>query len=116
MFGCYRKGDANDPETYVAALAAVLASYPEDVIKNVTHPVTGLPSRVDFLPTVAEVFRACEAGMEPRRREAARRALAARRRADSDAVRPNTPEQDARILEGLRQLSAMLAASGSRRA
>lgn len=67
LFGCYRKGDANDPETYVAAITAVLSRYPEDIITDVTHPVKGLPIRCDFLPTVAEVYRACEAIMQPRR-------------------------------------------------
>ncbi|QPF81654.1 hypothetical protein IC762_17665 [Bradyrhizobium genosp. L] len=67
MFGCYRKGDANDPETYTAAITAVLARYPEDVIQAVTHPATGLVSRLKFLPAVAEVREACEDLMQPRR-------------------------------------------------
>ncbi len=67
MFGCYRKGDANDPDTYVAAITATLARYPEDVIRDVTHPATGLPIQKDFLPTVREVYLACEAIVQPRR-------------------------------------------------
>jgi hypothetical protein len=42
LLGCYRTGDANDPETYVAAITAILARYPEEVITSVTHPATGL--------------------------------------------------------------------------
>jgi hypothetical protein len=72
MFGCYRKGDANDPDTYVAAITATLARYPEDVIRDVTHPATGLPTQISFLPTVKEVFDACEAIVQPRREAAAR--------------------------------------------
>jgi hypothetical protein len=72
MFGCYRKGDANDPETYVAAITATLARYPEDVIRDVTHPASGLPIKQDFLPTVRETFLACEAIMQPRREAKAR--------------------------------------------
>ena len=63
LLGCYRTGDANDPETYVAAIAAVLAGYPEHVITEVTHPVTGLPTRLTWLPTVKEVFDACQAAV-----------------------------------------------------
>ena len=74
MLGCYRKGDANDPDTYVAAITATLARYPEDVIRDVTHPATGLPIQKDFLPTVREVHLACEAIMQPRREAAAREA------------------------------------------
>lgn len=72
MFGCYRKGDANDPDTYVAAITATLSRYPEDVIRTVTHPATGLPIQNDFLPTVREVYLACEAIERPRREEKAR--------------------------------------------
>jgi hypothetical protein len=61
MFGCYRKGDANDPDTYTAAIAAVLAEYPAEVIKAVTDPRTGLPRKVSWLPTVKEVSDACDA-------------------------------------------------------
>lgn len=60
MFGCYRKGDANDPDTYTAAVAAILAEYPVEVIKAVTDPRTGLPRKVSWLPTVKEVSDACE--------------------------------------------------------
>jgi hypothetical protein len=56
----------------VAAITATLARYPEDVIRAVTHPASGLPIQKDFLPTVAEVYRACEAEMQPRREAAAR--------------------------------------------
>lgn len=39
---------------------AVLARYPEQVITDVTHPATGLPKKKSWLPTVKEVFDACE--------------------------------------------------------
>jgi hypothetical protein len=92
MFGCYRKGDANDPETYVAAITATLARYPEDVIRDVTHPASGLPIKQDFLPTVRETYLACEAIMQPRREAAARqhrveRQLAARQEFESSKPR-----------------------------
>src|ERR1700733_10534882 len=56
LLGCYRTGDANDPDTYVAAIAATLARYSAQIITDVTHPVTGLPSKKGWLPTVKEVF------------------------------------------------------------
>jgi hypothetical protein len=84
MFGCYRKGDAHDPDTYVAAVAAVLAEYPDDTIWTVTDPRAGLPSKVGWLPTVKEVRDACEAHYGPTRRAAeleaqARKQLAERK-------------------------------------
>ena len=61
MFGCYRKGDANDPETYVAAVTVVLAEYSEETIRRVTDPRTGLPRTNKFMPNPAEVAEACDA-------------------------------------------------------
>jgi hypothetical protein len=60
MFGCYRKGEANDPETYTMAIAATLAEYPSEVMQHVTDPRTGLPAKCKWLPSVAEVREACE--------------------------------------------------------
>jgi hypothetical protein len=65
LFGCYRTGDANDPQTYVAAITAILARYPEEVITAVTHPATGLPSKKGWLPTVKELVDACDEAVEP---------------------------------------------------
>lgn len=72
LLGCYRTGDANDPATYVAAITAVLARYPEEVMTIVTHPVTGLPSKTGWLPTIKEVTDACNAAVEPIRQQEAR--------------------------------------------
>lgn len=60
MLGCYPRGQAEDPDTYVMALAAVLAEYPEPVAKFVSDPRSGLPRTQKFLPAVAEVATACE--------------------------------------------------------
>lgn len=89
LFGCYRKGDANDPDTYVAAITAVLSRYPEEVIKAVTHPAKGLPIRTNFLPTVREVHEACEDAAAPRREAEARK-----KRIEQQLIERNgTPER-----------------------
>jgi hypothetical protein len=79
LLGCFRKGDAEDPETYVAAVAAIMDGYPDDVAAFVTDPRTGIAGKVKFLPTLSEVRDACEAAMEPRR-QAERRAVEFERR------------------------------------
>jgi hypothetical protein len=61
LFGCYRKADANDPETYTAAIAAILAEYSPEVVQRVTDPRTGIARKIKFLPTVAEMSEECEA-------------------------------------------------------
>jgi hypothetical protein len=64
LFGCYRRGDANDPETYVAAIASVLARYDADLIREVTDPNTGIQTRekfMTFMPNAGELKVHCEA-------------------------------------------------------
>jgi hypothetical protein len=65
LLGCYRKGEAADPEIYVPAVIAVLNDYPDAVIRAVCDPRKGMPSRLKWLPTIAEVKAACEEQMEP---------------------------------------------------
>jgi hypothetical protein len=67
LFGFYPKGQANDPDTYVLGIAALLADYPEDVIAHVTDVRTGIPSQVKWLPVPKEVKDACELQMDIRR-------------------------------------------------
>jgi len=67
LTGCYRKGDAEDPEIYSIALISVLSNYPEDVVRLVTDPRTGIAGQSQWLPTIAEVRHACENAMMPRR-------------------------------------------------
>jgi hypothetical protein len=86
LLGCYRTGDANDPETYVAAITAVLARYSEGIITSVTHPVTGLPSKKDWLPTVKEVHDACEEAAAPAIRQQQRDRQIAQTLAEREAI------------------------------
>jgi hypothetical protein len=66
LFGQFRKGDANDPQTYVASIAATLAQYPPDVIKLATDPRTGLAAQSEWLPNVKEMRDFCEGVMASR--------------------------------------------------
>lgn len=61
LFGSFRKGEANDPETYVAAVLTILMDYPDEIVNEVCHPSRGLPATCDFLPTMKELKTACEA-------------------------------------------------------
>lgn len=102
MFGCYRKQDANDPEIYVAAVTAVLSEYPREVIESVTDPRTGLPSRLKWLPTVAEVKEACEAVMWPIRFKERWRSDVSRQQSE---VMPAKSES---VNDGFKKLAAQL--------
>jgi hypothetical protein len=85
LLGCYRRAEAVDPDTYVAALTAVLARYPEDVICDVTHPAKGLPIKQGFLPNMREVYLACEEIEGPRREARARQTRIDKQLADRAA-------------------------------
>src|SRR5262245_1230955 len=65
MFGCYRRTEAADPDTYCAAVTMVLSRYSAEVVTAVTDPYSGLPSLkkengYSGLPDVADVKEACE--------------------------------------------------------
>jgi hypothetical protein len=63
LFGCYRRGDANDPETYVAAITRVLSSYNADLIREVTDPLTGIQTTekyMTFMPQSGELKVYCD--------------------------------------------------------
>lgn len=103
MFGCFRTGQANDPDLYVAGIAAVLAEYPRKVIDYVTDPRTGLPRKSSFLPSIAEVSRACEEEMAPISREQGRtaRQLEAKQLIENEHM---APEAQARVKNGFQDL------------
>ncbi len=104
LLGCYRRGDAENPDLYVAAIAAVMADYPVDIIKRVTDPRTGIPGRSKWLPAVAEIRDFCEAEYEPvRRRQEYDRRAEERKRAlpppDDRASRPTVADLKAKYGE-----------------
>lgn len=60
MLACYRKDETSNPDEYVAAGAAVLSEYDLVIVDYVTDPRTGMPSKVQWLPTVKEIRDSCE--------------------------------------------------------
>jgi hypothetical protein len=97
LLGCYRKDDAHDPEIWAAAVVSLLRCYPESVVVTVTEPASGLPSKIKFLPSIAEVKEACEAEMsaihKTQQRAEMLRAQKARRGEDEKLTRKRTPEE-----------------------
>ena len=63
LFGCYRRGEANDPDAYVLAIAAVLSRYEPDLVREVTDPNTGIQTTekyMTFMPNAGELKVYCE--------------------------------------------------------
>ncbi len=84
LLGQFRRGEANDPATFIASIAAILARHSPEIVIELTDPRTGLAAKTDWLPTVKEVNEACESLA----------AIAVARR-KSDAVRTDTLERRA---------------------
>ncbi len=64
LFGSYRRGDANDPDAYVAAIAAVLSRFDTEVIREVTDPRDGIAATekfATFMPNAGELKIYCDA-------------------------------------------------------
>ena len=98
LLGQFRKGEANDPATFVRSVAAVLARFTDEIIVAVTDPRTGLASKGDWLPTVREVSEEClrQHGEQRRRWEAIERdrmQLEQRKRAERTREAAPTLEQ-----------------------
>lgn len=106
MLGCYRQGEAADPDIYSAAIAATLARFPLEVAQRVTDPRSGLPARSKWLPTVAEVREACDGEMATENRAAARQ----RRLAETEAllVESRAREANGGPRETMQELKARL--------
>jgi hypothetical protein len=109
LIGAYRKADASDPEVYGRSVVAMLASYPEFVVRRVCAPARGIQSRLRWLPALAEIRDACEAELQPARDMAKR---------DYGRLPPSnlpmlTAEQRAERIQKLRECSASLAALGA---
>lgn len=71
LCGCYRRGDANDPDTYIAAIAAVLAMFDFDIIREATDPRLGISTSEKFrafMPNSGELKAYCDALAERKER------------------------------------------------
>ena len=60
LFASYRIDQFADPDGFKIALGAVLEQYPDEVIKYVCDPRTGIQRRSKFPPTISEMVEACD--------------------------------------------------------
>ncbi len=66
IFSAYRRDDFADPDTFVLQLGIVLERYPDDVIGELSHPLSGIQRRLKKPPSIADIVEACEDIMEAR--------------------------------------------------
>jgi hypothetical protein len=98
LVGCYSKADFADPEIAARAFVSVLARYPESVVIAVTDPATGMPSKLKWPPSIAEVVEACNEAMAPILREFDRK-MVAHRQARLRAAPPPGPKMSIKEME-----------------
>ncbi len=94
LLGCYRRGEANDPDTYVAAIAAVLALFEPEIIREATDPRTGIQTTekfMAFMPNAGEVKSFCEALAGRKDRLERYAAMPRAERPSREAVPPDPP-------------------------
>jgi hypothetical protein len=71
LINFYPAREVHDAKTYISGITALMAAYPLDFVRRVCSPVTGLPSKLKFLPTIAEIREALDAEATRRSRIAA---------------------------------------------
>jgi hypothetical protein len=69
-------------EVFLAGAVVIFAAYPEDVMREVVHPLNGLPGKLKYLPTLAEIKAECDAAALRQQREAEIEKARATRRVD----------------------------------
>jgi hypothetical protein len=115
LFGFYRASEANDPETFVMGATAMLAQYPEQIVRLVCSPASGLVSECKWLPNIAEIKVACEKLMAPVYAERKREALRLQSSAVLAPPPPASEESRKRVRAMAEALSAELAVKGEKR-
>lgn len=110
LLGCYPQRKVEDPDVYLPALAAVFTNYPPSVCQKVVNPVGGLASKVAFLPNVKQLTDALNDALAKRNLiiANARSHLDEHQRRLTRRDEPweaQTPEQKARVRDGLKRLA-----------
>lgn len=103
ILGFYPEIPASDPKGFAAGLVATLSIFPQAVIERAVDPVAGIPGKIKFL-NLAAIRELLEDWDDDYRRELKRREPKPLALPEP----PRDPEEDARIVKGLRELSAHL--------
>jgi hypothetical protein len=100
MLGSFKESERSkvDPTVFVPALAAMLASFPQDIVQAVTDPVRGIASEQNWVPTLSELRHACEVRLKPRQEAAKREAELRRTQALLAPPPPATTEERERAV------------------
>jgi hypothetical protein len=116
LIGLYPAREVHDMKTFLSGVTMLLAAYPVDFVRRVCSPVHGLPSKLKWLPTIAEIKAALDEERARRGRIAfnakfiideKRKAVEA---AEFERNRPAAEERARRAAEIIRQAAIGLTA------
>jgi hypothetical protein len=111
LLGCYRRGEVSDEEIFTRGVISVLCDFPEAIVRGVTNPARGLPAKLKWLPTLAEVREACEAAHAPELRAAQRERQRAEQQQGRLAAPTVTPDARQKAIAHWEQVKAEMAAA-----
>jgi hypothetical protein len=60
LIGLYPAREVHNATIFAKGITALMAAYPVYAVRRVCNPVTGLPSKLKFLPTLAEIKAALD--------------------------------------------------------
>ena len=101
LFSAFRLDQYPEPEGFMAQAALVLSNYEEDVVRYVTHPLTGLQARLKFPPTISEITEACSARVKALAQQAELEAWRERKRKSDEIKALGGPRHSAEERAGL---------------
>lgn len=61
LIGLYPGKEVSDPDIFMRGVIAVMVGEDFDMVRRAIDPATGLPSKLTYLPTIAEIKAAIEA-------------------------------------------------------
>jgi hypothetical protein len=88
FFGSFRKSETDDSDTFVEGCLRLFTAYPAEAVAHVVDPITGLPGRSEWLPSLKAVKDALDAWAADQQRakdRQARLAAEAKQIADREA-------------------------------
>ena len=100
LFSAFRLDQYPEPEGFMAQAALVLSNYEEDVVRYVTHPLTGLQARLKFPPTISEITEACSARVKALAQQAELEAWRERKRKSDEIKALGGPTYSAERVPG----------------
>lgn len=103
ILGFYPEIPASDPKGFAAGLVATLSIFPPAVIDQAVDPVSGVPAKIQFL-NLAAIRKLLDEWDDEYRRMLKRHEPKPKALPEPS----RDPEEDARIVKGLRELSAHL--------